>query len=569
MKKFYCLYNKNNLPFFWKLKKANDKPLANFKTREDCLNYYLSLNNEGIIWFQKSSTKNVSAENIRDTFDGYIKSIFVDDILVHKIETVPSLSSNASRIMKRNLHHSLQIDPVTGKDLLIDKNVDRLYNNKNSYLIFDNDVAEEVMTFGDLQPRKTSENYVKQNNSDLDKNNFSSPELLREQLQVPESKVYFSHDQNKTSEIKNTNTNNFENEYQTIQDFNPSETDQFGEDFSFPYDDSQLSYSNNQGNFGVQTSDFNFLNDFENSRLEMNPINEQDFFNNIFQNYFNNNDKIFKNNFYKINRNWESDNIMNNNRRNQNYNPYNDQNNWGTVPIQPGFQRPAYGTVEFTAVPNQMLNTELNPLGGETMIFNPYSMQRDTIIQPVIQPVIQNLYQPPIAQTIILEPIINNPISSNPQSDGGYYNNYSQNYSSPQQPQQQQYVTSEFQFDNHDKSYGGNYSPTQQQRMQQPTQQQRMQQPTQQQRMQQPTQQQRMQQPTKQQRMQQPTQQQRLQQPTSERTGTNFVPAKIEKKSKKTLYFLIVLAVILLLGIGTILTLMFGFPGLVFPVVPV
>ncbi|MGL5204765.1 MAG: hypothetical protein ACRC63_00785, partial [Metamycoplasmataceae bacterium] len=167
MKKFYCLYNRNNLPFSWKLKQANEKPIANFKSREDCLNYYLSFNNVGIIWFQKANSKSTKKENLKDSFDGYIKSEIKDDVLVHTIGVVPGTKENASRILKRNLFHSLQIDPETGRDLLEEKGIDRLYNNKNSYLIFDNDIAEEISTVYDAKPIKIEKEDVQVNDDNI------------------------------------------------------------------------------------------------------------------------------------------------------------------------------------------------------------------------------------------------------------------------------------------------------------------------------------------------------------------------------------------------------------------
>lgn len=519
MKKFYCLYNKNNLPFSWKLKQAGEKSLANFKSREDCLNYYLSLKNIGIIWFQKANSKISSFENIKDSFDGYIKSGIRGDYLIHSIEAVPTAKINVAKALKKNLYYLLQIDPITGKDLLVDKGIDRLYNNKNSYLIFDNDIAEEVMSIYDSQNIKIPDKDIFNNS------NYSSSELMRKKIQDSPSnhslssvkkddkiltgmstekdinidnaiKTKPSEDIDKSLELFKEIQKNEENELlsetepiilsppsQGKEQVNPTilsvginnkeERDKLinneelttnainqKNDFNNlnhlnsnynPYmvqnyvpqnqqteymDSNYYQYENNYydnynefpNHYLIDANDFNFQNDFENYSMEMEPINEFDFNNNIFQNYFNNNDKIFKNNFYKINRSLERENIM------QNKNKQN-------------FKKPQQGTVEFTAVPNQMLNTEINPLGGETMIFNPYALQpnnfntqsfnpmqpqlsggKETIIQPIIQPVIQTVYQPvyqPLYQpqasdrTVVLDPIINPPIS-----DQGY--NYSQ-----------------------------------------------------------------------------------------------------------------------------------------------
>ena len=109
------------------------------------------------------------------------------------------------------------------------------------------------------------------------------------------------------------------------------------------------------------------------------------------------------------------------------------------------------GTIEFTAVPNQSLDIDMNPLGSNTMIFNPYKMNKlnnpnndlyETIIQPVIQPVIQTVYKNK-PTTKFLEPIINEPIMDNFNGYSDYYN-YMQNTMSLQPKQN----TSDFQFNN-------------------------------------------------------------------------------------------------------------------------
>ena len=477
MKKFYCLYNRNNLPFSWKLKQANEKPIAHFKSREDCLNYYLALENIGIIWFQRSSSKITKKENLKDSFDGYIKTTKINDDLKHVIGIVPNISENTARILKRNLFHSLQIDPESGKDLFAEKGIDRIHKNKNSYLIFDNDVAEEIMSEYDEKTKNFKPNVEK-------KENFSSPELLRDIIKksppITETKKiveeedivlkpqmenieYNEIETNGFSGYSHTDTNNFLNNYSS-----PNYSNIYSQE-NIPYDNYNENYANNyyqndymsNGNyFGVNLNDFNFPNDFENYKLKMQLINQQDFLNNNFQNYFNNNGKILKNNFYT----WNRDGVFNMNSNKNQFNGNTNNDVWVPVNQNPNMQR-AYGTVEFTAVPNQTLNTEINPLGTSTMIFNPYTMQNtmnnayshpvmnpETVIQPVIQPVIQQVvktvYQPqPV--TRVLEPIINEPIMANGNHPYGDYSQYSQVHTNLL-PVTRTNETSEFQFNNND-----------------------------------------------------------------------------------------------------------------------
>ena len=504
MKKFYCLYNRNNLPFSWKLKQANEKPIAHFKSREDCLNYYLALENIGIIWFQKSSSKATKKENLKDSFDGYIKTTKIDNKLKHVIGIVPNISENSARILKRNLFHSLQIDSETGKDLFVEKGIDRINKNKNSYLIFDNDVAEEIMSEYDEKTQKFNPNPEKKETS-------SSPELLRDIIKksVPtnmdqkfdeqdivlkpekENIEYNEKDivlkpgvQNiEYNEIEtnnfsgHTDTNEFINNYGSSNYTNMNSQDNFYYDDDY-VEDNYNEYNENYANhyyqndymsdwnyFGVNLNDFNFQNDFENYKFKLQPINQQDFLNNNFQNYFNNNGKILKNNFYT----WNRDGAFNMNSNKNQFNGNTNNDVWVPASQNPNMQR-AYGTVEFTAVPNQTLNTEINPLGTSTMIFNPYAMQNtmsngysqpsmspETIIQPVIQPVIQQVvktvYQPqpqPQQQvTRVLEPIINEPIMANGSYPYGDYSQYSQvNTNSLSTAKTNE--TSEFKFNNND-----------------------------------------------------------------------------------------------------------------------
>ncbi|MGL6124981.1 MAG: hypothetical protein ACRC1F_00620, partial [Metamycoplasmataceae bacterium] len=461
MKKFYCLYNRNNLPFSWKLKQANEKPIANFKSREDCLNYYLSLNNVGIIWFQKASSKATRKENLKDSFDGYIKSEMKDSTLIHTIGVVPSMSENSARILKRNLSHSLQIDLETGRDLLDEKGIDRLYTNKNSYLIFDKDIAEEISTVYDAKPIKVEKEETKSNNDtnpiEIENSKFSSPQILREKLRsspsnikdekVNEKDVVLDIDveynepameRNVTKPNLNLNENSENSSYM----YSGTQPYNFG-GMGQSYQSNNLQgYSMfNRGNFGVNINDFNFKNDFGNYKIKIaQPLMKGYFLNNNlnnnFWNNFNNSGKIFKNNFHKL---YETKGaIMNSNGNRFNTTNLDNGSNDMWVPVgqqnNQNIQRPyANGTVEFTAVPNQMLNTELNPLGTNTMIFNPYSMQNpnfqqqsnvsETIIQPIIQPIIQQVVQQPAPvapKTTILEPIVNDPIMA----DGSSFNPY-------------------------------------------------------------------------------------------------------------------------------------------------
>ena len=524
MKKFYCLYNKNNLPFTWKLKQAGEKSLANFKSREDCLNYYLSLNNVGIIWFQKVNTKITSSKNVKESFDGYIKSSFKGDHLIHIIEAVPTAKPKVAKVLKRNLFHLLQIDPITGKDLLTEKGIDRIYNNKNSYLIFDNDIAEEIMSVYDSQNVRIADTNV------INNSNFSSSELIRQKIKetpsnvvVPDIVISDTKDKtnldletkNKTKEndlfkygenksfsekvafdieeeykppiiLDSPQNKNFDinNQYQNYNNQFDTSNNQF-DTSNNQFDTSNNQYSNefqNQNQFqndyySIDTNDFNFTNDFDSELWQMQSIDQNYFNNNVQPNYFNDDKNISNNKFYKIdrkvNKKLERENKKNMKKYNTNTNDWNNQ-----YPPRPQYN----GTVEFTAVPNQMLNTELNPLGGETMIFNPYALQpmqsqypqsqypmqvvespylqpvraQETIIQPIIQPVIQTVYQqvqapqlPP--KTTVLDPIYNAPIS-----DGQNYPDYSQYnmpttiIAPPQIKQQVSRDTSEFKFNNTD-----------------------------------------------------------------------------------------------------------------------
>ncbi len=514
MKKFYCLYNKNNSPFSWKLKQAGSKALACFKTREDCLNYYLSLNNIGIIWFQKTSVKKTSSKNIKDSFDGYIKSSMKGDWLTHTIGASSSASPKSERELKKNLFFLLQIDSITGKDLLVAKGVDRLYHNRNSYLIFDQDIAEEVMSIYDSQNIDLSENKKIFNNV-----SFYSSELLRDKIKNSPSEVLveptekeealveskpeevlveskpeevlvesetefneLSHKEeinpiaekvvelNTASNVKEIHNSN-QNEKISSQDLNPNSNENINsryvsKSFNDSLDNNEQYDFHNSNNFvendqfsnhyySVNQNDFDFQNDFENNSMKMQPINENEL-NNIFPNYFNNSDKMYynNNNFYKVNRNLELGSELNN-MKTKNY-MFNQpiQNDWQYPP------QPQFGTVEFTAVPNQTLNINANPLGDKTMIFNPYSSmqnsiqaynpmyqnQREVVVQPIIQPIIQTVYKdvyvPQVkSKTIILDPIINAPISSD-----DYYSQYNFPTAAMMIPPQDR--TSEFQFNN-------------------------------------------------------------------------------------------------------------------------
>lgn len=502
MKKFYCLYNRNNLPFSWKLKQANEKPIANFKSREDCLNYYLSFNNVGIIWFQKANSKATRRENLKDSFDGYIKSEMKNGVLIHVIGVVPGTTENAARILKRNLFHSLQIDPETGRDLLDEKGIDRLYNNKNSYLIFDKDIAEEISTVYDAKPIKIEKEDVEKNIDDttpIDAQHSpsfqsSSPEILRDIVKnspsnikneevnekdiVLDIEVEYNEPAKPKSDDYDFNENivGNSNNYNNYNNYNNTG----GENFAYPptqpynnFNGYNHNYQNNnlqnnygmwnRGNFGVNINDFNFKNDFGNYKLKIQPARSRYLLNNNFGNNFNNNGKILKNNFYKLYGSGGA--IMNSNSNKFNTTNLGGSNDvWVPVgqPNNPNMQRP-YGTIEFTAVPNQMLNTELNPLGANTMIFNPYSMQNpmqnqfpnlqsnsnnssETLIQPIIQPIIQTVYQQQ-NKTTVLEPIVNDPIMADG-SPYNPYNDYSQYANTALLNVPKQYDTSEFRFNN-------------------------------------------------------------------------------------------------------------------------
>ncbi|MGL5643685.1 MAG: hypothetical protein ACRCW3_02825, partial [Metamycoplasmataceae bacterium] len=181
----------------------------------------------------------------------------------------------------------------------------------------------------------------------------------------------------------------------------------------------------------------------------------------------NNNGKILENNFHNIygikgaemNSNDNRFNTTNfNNGSNDVWVPVGQQNNNSNI------QRPYNnGTVEFTAVPNQMLNTDSNPLGANTMIFNPYTIGgssynntnsnvTETLIQPIIQPVIQQSNQQNSkvsSRTTILEPIVNEPIVADENSvfDPYFYAQYATStLNLPNQNRQSE--TSEFAFRN-------------------------------------------------------------------------------------------------------------------------
>ncbi|MGL5592090.1 MAG: hypothetical protein ACRDCJ_01890 [Metamycoplasmataceae bacterium] len=592
MKKFYCLYNRNNLPFSWKLKQANEKPLAHFKSREDCLNYYLSFNNVGIIWFQKASTKATRKENLKDSFDGYIKSEMQDDVLVHTIGVVPGTKENAARILKRNLFHSLQIDPETGRDLLDEKGIDRLYNNKNSYLIFDNDVAEEISTVYDAKPIKIEKEEVQT----VDDNTYPiepqhsetyRPEVIRDMVRnapsnikdekVNQKDIVLDIDvaYNDTNNTKQENINSINNKIEkpenngtnTTGDYEIERPENYGTNTTGNYEierpenyrtnttgnyeierpenyrtnttgdyeiertenyrtnttgnyeierqenngtnttgnyeielpennitgnnrNQQMNFMNtqpyvfasdynynpnynyqnygmmNRGAFGVNVNDFNFKSDFGNYQFKFKPPSNQYFLNDNFGNNSNNNGKILENNFHNIygikgaemNSNDNRFNTTNfNNGSNDVWVPVGQQNNNSNI------QRPYNGTVEFTAVPNQMLNTDSNPLGANTMIFNPYTMGgssynntnsnvTETLIQPIIQPVIQQSNQQNSkvsSRTTILEPIVNEPIVADENSvfDPYFYAQYATStLNLPNQNRQSE--TSEFAFRN-------------------------------------------------------------------------------------------------------------------------
>ncbi|MGL5732895.1 MAG: hypothetical protein ACRCXE_02410 [Metamycoplasmataceae bacterium] len=488
MKKFYCLYNRNNLPFSWKLKQANEKPLANFKSREDCLNYYLSFNNVGIIWFQKASTKATKKENLKDSFDGYIKSEMQDGVLVHTIGVVPGTKENASRILKRNLFHSLQIDPETGRDLLDEKGIDRLYNNKNSYLIFDNDVAEEISTVYDAKPIKIEKEEAQEgddNTYPLDPQHSETygPKVIRDSVRNAPSNISdekvdqkdivldidVAYNDTKEKKIENTKPLNSEigNTGNQQINFMPTQPYGFTNDYNYNQNYNYQNYGMmNRGNFGVNINDFNFKNDFGNYKFKFKPPTNQYFLSDNFGNNINNNGKILENNFHnfygikgaEMNSNDNRFNTTNfNNGSNDVWVPVGQQNNNQNI------QRPYNnGTIEFTAVPNQMLNTELNPLGANTMIFNPYTMGgsaynnahsnvTETLIQPIIQPVIQQSHQQNTrvaSRTTILEPIVNEPIIADENSafDPYYYAQYAT--STLNLPNNRQNETSEFAFKN-------------------------------------------------------------------------------------------------------------------------
>ncbi|MGL5617634.1 MAG: hypothetical protein ACRCWU_01095 [Metamycoplasmataceae bacterium] len=470
MKKFYCLYNRNNLPFLWKLKQANEKPLANFKSREDCLNYYLSFNNVGIIWFQKASTKATKKENLKDSFDGYIKSEMKDGALVHTIGVVPGTKENTSRILKRNLFHSLQIDPETGRDLLDEKGIDRLYNNKNSYLIFDNDVAEEISTVYDAKPIKIEKEETQTDDDDtypIDPQHSETygPQVIRNIVRnspsnikdekVNQKDIVLDIDvaYNDTNNKKNENTNSIDNiDNESInntgnQQINFTRTQPYGfvNDYNFNQSYNYQNYEMmNRGNFGVNINDFNFKNDFGNYKFKFKAPTSKYFLTNNFENNINNNGKILRNNFHNFYGNKGVEMNSNNNRFNTTN--FNNGSNDVWVPVgqqnnNQNIQKPYNnGTVEFTAVPNQMLNTELNPLGANTMIFNPYTMGgpsynnahsnvTETLIQPIIQPVIQQSHEQNsrvASRTTILDPIVNEPIIADENSafDPYYYAQY-------------------------------------------------------------------------------------------------------------------------------------------------
>ncbi|MGL5205677.1 MAG: hypothetical protein ACRC7B_02060 [Metamycoplasmataceae bacterium] len=516
MKKFYCLYNRNNLPFSWKLKQANEKPIANFKSREDCLNYYLSFNNVGIIWFQKASTKATKKENLRDSFDGYIKSEMHDGVLIHTIGVVPGTKENDSRILKRNLFHSLQIDPETGRDLLDEKGIDRLYNNKNSYLIFDNDVAEEISTVYDAKPIKIE----KEEAQTVDDNTYPiepqhsetyAPEVIRDNVRnspsnikdekvnqkdiVLDIDVAYNDTNNKNQEKENINSLNNEIGNTGNQQINFMNTQPYGFVNDYHYN-RNYGYPNygmmNRGNFGVNINDFNFKNDFGKYQFKFKPQMSQYFLNDNFGNNIDNNGKILENNFHNVYGIKGAE--MNSNDNRYNTTNFNNGSNDVWVPVgqqnnNQNIQRPYNnGTVEFTAVPNQMLNTDSNPLGANTMIFNPYTMGgpsynnaplniTETLIQPIIQPVIQQTHQQnsrAASRTTILEPIVNEPIVADENSafDPYFYAQYATStLNLPNQNRQNE--TSEFAFKNEanatkERSFANrsrNFSSTQQQRM--------------------------------------------------------------------------------------------------------
>ena len=468
MKKFYCLYNKKNTPFSWKLKQVGEITLAHFKSREDCLNYYLSLDNSGIIWFQKLTSKVVEKENLKNSFDGYIKTSFFDGIEKHTIAVTSSSDPDTINKLRENLGYLLQIDLETGKDLLKAKGVDRLYDNKNSYLILNDNVAEEIMSLYNINA-DDKDITSKFNELNLEDSQFNSAKLLRERIQNSNPTIQPKNIIKKDIVLKPKEEEIAKEEERT----NAKETDVFvNNDNNSKYIAINSSQRGNNieeywNNFAVNINDFNFKNDFETQPLNLELIHQDNFKNFNFTNNLNNGGIILKNSFYQYYRN-KGDNMKFGNNPN---NEGNQNDIWVPVPvgINQNPSRPYNGTIEFTAVPNQMLSADMNPLGANTMIFNPYHLQNkdlnpysnshETIIQPIIQPIIQHVPVQsvpvqPVSTTKVLEPIINEPIMANPYNDYySYINTMSlqqptnPNTMSLQQPTNPQ-NTSEFNFNN-------------------------------------------------------------------------------------------------------------------------
>ncbi|MGL4343209.1 MAG: hypothetical protein ACRCRZ_01385 [Metamycoplasmataceae bacterium] len=342
MEKFYCLYDKKNHPFVWKLKPARKEIMAYFKSRHDCINYYLSLKNEGTIWFQKD--KNDLARGLIPRFEGSINTQKINNNLIHSISFHPSTKILNPEETKSKLYKLWKIDSKTGEDLVALKNIDRKKMNINSFLMYDDFIK---FSFDKEQESNAKKAIL------IKKNKEKNEELLSRQEEIKDINLSSQNDSNKYGNITiNFNTSISKDGVIDVDNSDKINVLEEHESINKMYHNDEKkedNYELNDDFFYDDDDDF-----FEEIEKEEN-FNKKDFFNYNYDNKFYEGSQNFMNNNNKTNSFYVTNN-----------NPYYPQQN--------------NGTIEFSAVPGQILNTNLNPLGNETMIISTpaYNMNYNT-----------------------------------------------------------------------------------------------------------------------------------------------------------------------------------------------
>lgn len=447
MKRYYCIFDRKNHPFVWKLKPAKKEILAYFKSRRDCVNYYLSLKKEGILWFQKSESD--VAKGLIPRFEGTLRTVKINSSLIHAIYFHQSTKILNEEETLSQLYQTWKIDSDTGEDLVTRSGGNRIGELLNSYLKFEEfdkfktaererieknrqatlelELVDEKITnvveYNEENILSDSNSKAQENKQkDVDDNEKIGKSTLEDKDnefiksdKLGETKEDFSNKTSKKSVKQKKNIDTSEeilaqkrNEQAYIDKLilENLELEKSLEKAKFLNSNSEI-LGNNRLNGWGSNLDFEFEPKFAKNSF---GFNNQSFFNrNLEPSYYssigssirtenmsNNGFHSTLNNFRVKNsfsgaKNLYKNNVLDYNRKRdnstfgarrfgqrvQNGDLYMQQKDmmWTTNGVDAvgrttsgSYIQHPNGTIEFTAVPGQTLNTAVNPLGNETMI---------------------------------------------------------------------------------------------------------------------------------------------------------------------------------------------------------